>query len=174
MFAARLVSLRTMSMASSRYAAISNARSRFSTLPLVRKEITKEERAVLRAARRERAAAVLQAQTTATGGAAASSSSSTTSRLTSNKMMASRWIWYAAVGVPTTILVWGFTDENSPPARFSEMIGLTGFIQSYTDEIAKPSYDKLIPDWSQVRPQAGSAILVSDVRTSSHPKTISS
>jgi hypothetical protein len=57
------------------------------------------------------------------------------------------------VAVPATLLVWGSSDENSPPAKFSEMIGLTGFIRSFTDEIAKPSHNKLLPDWSQVRAQ---------------------
>jgi hypothetical protein len=64
--------------------------------------------------------------------------------------MASKWIWYAAVGVPSALLIWGLSDENSPPAKFTEMIGLTGFIHSFTDEIAKPSHEKLLPDWSQV------------------------
>ena len=146
MLATRLASLRVVSATTSRNASASKLRSRFSTtngVPIIRKEITKEERAALRAARRERAAEVLQAQA---GETAVSASSSTT-----NKMMASRWIWYAAVGLPSAIFVWGFSDENSPPAKFSKMIGLTGLIQSYTDEIAKPSHDKLLPDWSQVR-----------------------
>jgi hypothetical protein len=64
--------------------------------------------------------------------------------------LASKWVWYAAVGVPTALLIWGLSDENSPPAKFTEMIGLTGFIHSFTDEIAKPSHEKLLPDWSQV------------------------
>ena len=41
-------------------------------------------------------------------------------------------------------------DPDSPPAKFSELIGLTGLIKSFTDEIAKPSHEKLLPDWSQV------------------------
>jgi hypothetical protein len=31
------------------------------------------------------------------------------------------------------------------------MIGLTGLIRGYADHLAKPSFDKLLPDWSQVR-----------------------
>lgn len=66
-------------------------------------------------------------------------------------LMAGKYIWYAAVGVPTALLIWGFGDPDSPPARLSRWTGLTGFVRSYTDEIAKPSHDKLLPDWSQVR-----------------------
>jgi hypothetical protein len=55
------------------------------------------------------------------------------------------------VGVPSAILIWGFSDENSPPAQFSRMVGLTDFIGRYTEEIARPSHTKLLPDWSQVR-----------------------
>jgi hypothetical protein len=63
----------------------------------------------------------------------------------------SRWAWYLGLGVPTALLVWGFQDENSPPAKLSRMVGLTGLIESYADRLAKPSFDKLLPDWSQVR-----------------------
>jgi hypothetical protein len=63
----------------------------------------------------------------------------------------SRWAWYLGLGVPTALLVWAFQDENSPPARLSRMIGLTGLIEGYADRLAKPSFDKLLPDWSQVR-----------------------
>ena len=126
----------------------SSLSSRFaSSLPLVRKEISSQERAALRAARRERAALVLQQQQKQAGDASVSSSGS----IATKRFLASRWIWYAAVGVPSALLVWGLSDENSPPAKLSEMIGLTGMIRHYTDEIAKPSHDKLLPDWSQVR-----------------------
>lgn len=158
MFAARLGVLRVASVPSRQVAFGRSLKSRFSTaVPIVRKEISKAERAALRAARRERAAEVLQAQS---GDAAVSAGSSAT-----NKMMASRWIWYAALGVPSIILVWGFSDENSPPAKLSDMIGLTGLVQSYTEEIAKPAHDKLLPDWSQVCFQLD--IMVGRIRHSS-------
>jgi hypothetical protein len=63
----------------------------------------------------------------------------------------SRYVWYLSVGVPSALLLWGFSDENSPPAQFSRMIGLTDFVGQYTEEIARPSHTKLLPDWSQVR-----------------------
>jgi len=126
----------------------STVSSRFaSSVPLVRKQISRQERAALRASRRERAAQLLQQQQK--DGAAAASSGST-GAVATRRFMASRWIWYAAVGVPSALLAWGFSDENSPPAKLSEAIGLTGLIRSYTDEIAKPSHDKLLPDWSQM------------------------
>lgn len=150
MIAGRLSLLRTAGGISRRQAAPmaapSHWTSRFaSSVPLVRKQISPQERSALRAARRERAAQLLQQQKQA-GDAAASSGGG----VNSTRFLASRWIWYAAVGVPSAILVWGIGDENSPPAKFSKMIGLTGLIQSYTDQIAKPSHDKLLPDWSQV------------------------
>ncbi|KAL3907241.1 MAG: hypothetical protein SGILL_008951, partial [Bacillariaceae sp.] len=109
--------------------------------------VTKEERIVLRAARKERAAQVLQKAKGIEGEAAAASSSSSSS---ANSFLSSKYMWYASVGVPSALLIWGFSDPNSPPAKFCKMIGLTGFVESYTNEIAKPSHDKLLPDWSQM------------------------
>ena len=64
---------------------------------------------------------------------------------------ASKYFWYATFIVPSGILVWGLRDEDSPPAKLAELIGLTGFLQTYIDDIAKPSHEKLLPDWSQAR-----------------------
>jgi hypothetical protein len=157
MIASRLSVLRVAAAASVRQTSQggrSCLTSRFaSSAPLVRQEISSQERAALRAARRERAAQHLQNQQKEAGDAAASSAGS----IATNRFLASRWIWYAAVGVPSALLVWGFSDENSPPAKLSEMIGLTGLVRGYTDEIAKPSHDKLLPDWSQVRNRNGCA-----------------
>ena len=114
----------------------------------VRAQVSKEERKALRAARRERAAQILQAQQQQ-GGAAASSSSSAGS--SSSTIFANKYTWYAAVGIPSALLIWGFSDENSPPAKVAEFIGLTGLIHSFSEDFAKPTYDKLLPDWSQVR-----------------------
>jgi hypothetical protein len=115
--------------------------------------VTKKERVALRAARKERAAQFLQ-QAKGVEGEAASSSTSSSSTVGSGaarSIMSSKYIWYASVGVPSALLLWAFSDSDSPPAKFSRMIGLTGFVRQYTDEIAKPSHDKLLPDWSQVR-----------------------
>lgn len=119
-----------------------NTARRFLSSRPLRREVTPSERAALRAARKERAAKTLQEQ----GVAAAAASAAKPKSLTM-----SRWIWYAGIGVPAVLLIWGIGDENSPPAKFSSMIGLTALIRSFTDEIAKPSFDKLLPDWSQVR-----------------------
>jgi hypothetical protein len=149
--ASRLVLLR---LASHKTAAstcsIQSQSSRFFSAQ-VRQTVTKEERAALRSSRRERAAEMLQkekqgagvaGEANATGGAGSST----------KQFLASRYIWYLGVGVPSVLLAWGLSDENSPPAKFAEMIGLTGLIHGFTDEIAKPSHNKLLPDWSQVRP----------------------
>jgi len=109
----------------------------------VRKKVTPEERAALRAARKERATAMLQQQQKAEDGAVAGATGS-------RHLMMSRWMWYVGIAVPSGLLFWGFNDENSPPAKFSRMIGLTDLVTSFTDQVAKPSHEKLLPDWSQV------------------------
>ena len=113
----------------------------------VRKAVSLEEREALRQARRERAAKAMEqeGQGSATGGGSSGASS-----VLSPKRSA--WLWYAGIGVPTVMLAWGIGDENSPPAKLSEMIGLTALIQSFSEDFAKPSHDKLLPDWSQVGP----------------------
>lgn len=116
----------------------------------VRRTVTPQERAVLRAERKERATQVLQQQQQQGGEAvtATSASSSTGGSRTSLKF--SRWMWYAGVGLPSALLIWGLNDTNSPPAKLSQITGFSRFISSFTDQIAKPSHDKLLPDWSQM------------------------
>lgn len=117
--------------------------------PTARKQVSKAERAALRAARRERAATVLQQQQGGSGAATAEGGSAVAGA--SKQFMASKWVWYLGLGVPVGLLVWGFTDENSPPAKLADAIGLTAYLSSLNDEYAKPVHDKLLPDWSQVR-----------------------
>ena len=112
----------------------------------IRRAVTQEERTVLRAERKERATRVLKEQQ---GGAAATEAAST-GGASRTSLKFSRWMWYAGVGVPSALLVWGLNDHDSPPAKFSRMIGLTGLVSGFTDGIAKPSHDKLLPDWSQM------------------------
>lgn len=121
--------------------------------PVRRTNVSPAERAALRAARKERASKVLEQQQqqqhlqqqTANSTAAAGVGTTRTN------MAMSRYIWYLSVGVPSILLAWGFSDENSPPAKLSRAVGLTGYIRSYTDEIAKPAHTKLLPDWAHVR-----------------------
>jgi hypothetical protein len=108
----------------------------------VRQTVTLEERQALRRARKEQAAKLLQQ------GASTESTQSSAVHLSSKH---SRWVWYIGVSVPTAILVWGFNDEKSPPAKLSEFIGLTALIRTFSEDFARPSHDKLLPDWSQVR-----------------------
>jgi import inner membrane translocase subunit TIM50 len=112
-----------------------------------RRAVTQEERTALRAERKERATRVLQEQQQQGGATATEAASSGASR-TSLKF--SRWMWYAGVGVPSALLVWGLNDHDSPPAKVSRAIGLTGLVSGFTENIAKPSHDKLLPDWSQM------------------------
>lgn len=99
--------------------------------------ITLQQRAALRQARKQQASRVLEEQTG-------------TTKNRSSSVTMSRYMWYVGLAVPTVLLVWGIGDPDSPPAKVSKMIGLTGFIDSYTESIAKPSHEKLLPDWSQV------------------------
>jgi hypothetical protein len=119
------------------------------TRPLRNTGITIAERAALRAARKERATKFMADQqvTTTTN---VSGATGGTGRVTRTNLATSHFIWYLSVGIPAGLLIWGFNDENSPPAKFCRITGITSFIRSYTDEIAKPVYDKLLPDWSQV------------------------
>jgi hypothetical protein len=113
-----------------------------------RKSVTPLERAALRAERKAQATKLLeQHQAAASGG---STTGGTITRSSGTALAVSRYIWYLGVGVPVGLLVWGFNDKKSPPAQFSHTIGLTGFVQHYTDELAKPAHNKLLPDWSQV------------------------
>ena len=109
---------------------------RFSDVVRPTRSVSAQERIALRAARKERAAKVLGTGTAAAAGG--------------RGFVGNKYFWYASVIIPSGILVWGLSDENSPPAQFCELIGLTGFLQKYIDGIAKPSHEKLLPDWSQV------------------------
>jgi len=137
----------------------------FSSQPVRGTNVSPAERAALRAARKERATKVIEQQknagvegaTAATAEGATSTAAALSSQTSSGSsrpnLALSRYIWYLSVGVPSVLLVWGFSDEKSPPARFCRAIGLTDFVSSYTEEIAKPAHNKLLPDWSQVRTQ---------------------
>ena len=105
--------------------------------------VTAQERVALRATRKERAAKFLSKGGEGGSGAGGAGSS--------RGFVANKYFWYATFIVPSGILVWGLSDSNSPPAKFCELIGLTGFLETYIDDIAKPSHEKLLPDWSQVR-----------------------
>jgi hypothetical protein len=114
--------------------------------PPARRTVSLEERAALRATRKERASRVLQ-QHQQQGHATATEA---TGAVSQRSLRYSRWMWYVGVGVPTGLLAWGMNDEDSPPAKLSRAVGLTSMIQGFVDPLAKPTHDKLLPDWSQV------------------------
>eukprot|EP00545_Synedropsis_sp_CCMP1620_P007359 CAMPEP_0119021774 /NCGR_PEP_ID=MMETSP1176-20130426/26664_1 /TAXON_ID=265551 /ORGANISM="Synedropsis recta cf, Strain CCMP1620" /LENGTH=417 /DNA_ID=CAMNT_0006976457 /DNA_START=77 /DNA_END=1327 /DNA_ORIENTATION=+ len=135
--------------ASSRCATISSssagARRRFADMaaaPIRRDVVTLEERVVLRAARRKRASEALAKEAGGSAGGGGAHAQISAERV--------KWVWYLGVIVPTGLFAWAYNDENSPPAQLFRMIGLTGLITSYTDEISKPSHEKLLPDWNQM------------------------
>lgn len=125
---------------------LSRAHLRFSTVTRPT-NITAEERAALRAARRERGRKILQQQQNLEG---AEVETLTATAKLHNRVAGSRWLWYVGIFVPTALVTWAVQDENSPPARLAESIGLAGWIRSKFEEMAVPQYDKLLPDWSQV------------------------
>jgi hypothetical protein len=112
--------------------------------------ITVEERAKLHAVRKERATKFMADQQQGGGGDSTGAQTIQGRSVTRTNLATSHYIWYLSVGIPAGLLIWGFNDENSPPAQFCRITGITAFVRSYTDEIAKPVYDKLLPDWSQV------------------------
>jgi hypothetical protein len=113
-----------------------------------RSSITLTERAALRAARKERATKFMAEQHKTTD--ASSGGGAVAGGVTRTNLAMSHYIWYLSVGIPAGLLIWGFNDEKSPPAQFCRMTGITDFVRSYTDVIAKPAHNKLLPDWSQV------------------------
>lgn len=120
-----------------------------------RTNVTSEERAALRKARKERGMQAIQQQQQQGGGSgAANAEAMASSANKSSPVMnlgSSRWVWYMGVAIPTGLLVWGLNDSDSPPAKLSNAIGFTGLISNLTDDFTKPSHQKLLPDWSQVR-----------------------
>ncbi|GAX16154.1 hypothetical protein FisN_3Hh365 [Fistulifera solaris] len=119
------------------------SRAQFTTAITRPTNITAAERAALRAARRERGRQLLQQQ-----------EQSTTQQVETtkwhNRVAGSRWLWYVGLLVPTAIITWAVQDEDSPPARLAEAMGLAGWIRNKFEEMAVPQYDKLLPDWSQM------------------------
>lgn len=128
--------------------------------------VTKEERAALRAARKEQAAQFLLQQRQQQSSPTTAATSQTqkvagATVATSNKSsqpgrsayLISRFGWMVYGGIPiffTGLAIWAINDDNSPPAKFSKLIGLTQFVRRFADEYAKPAHDKLLPDWSQM------------------------
>ena len=117
--------------------------------PVRNTAITVEERAKLRALRKERATKFMGNQQQ--GGGSGGGGGGGNWIVNPANRATSHYLWYFLVGVPAGLLIWGFNDENSPPAQFCRVTGITAWVRSYTDVIAKPVYDKLLPDWSQVR-----------------------
>ena len=112
-----------------------------------RQVVSKSEREMLRKARKERAAQTMEAEKS---GESAATTVSTSLGTKKSILSDSRFVFGIGVGVPTLLLGWGIYDENSPPAKFSQLIGLTAQITSIADEYARPNYAKLLPDWADV------------------------
>jgi hypothetical protein len=113
----------------------------------VRREVTPDERAALRASRKARTSPSSNQSPKSGGGQPDAAHSSMTAQISASR---AKYVWYLGLIVPTGLFAWGYNDENSPPAKFSEIVGLTGVIRGFADEIAKPAHEKLLPDWNQV------------------------
>jgi hypothetical protein len=114
-----------------------------------RKVVSKEERVALRAARRERA--VQQAsQTEASAAEATAGTSSSSATSSGKKPMDPRLVFGLGLGIPTVLLAWGIADEESPPAKFAQLVGFTSSFNSFADQFAKPYTNKLLPDWESM------------------------
>ena len=87
-----------------------------------------------------------QQQQAGSAAAAAAAGGTSSSKKASSNLNWSRYVWYLGVAIPTGLIVWGFNDPNSPPAQLAQFMGITKLIT----EISKPTYDKLLPDWSQI------------------------
>eukprot|EP00533_Pseudo-nitzschia_delicatissima_P005999 CAMPEP_0116104362 /NCGR_PEP_ID=MMETSP0327-20121206/14410_1 /TAXON_ID=44447 /ORGANISM="Pseudo-nitzschia delicatissima, Strain B596" /LENGTH=425 /DNA_ID=CAMNT_0003596599 /DNA_START=156 /DNA_END=1433 /DNA_ORIENTATION=- len=131
-----LLSLSSRTLRNNTINNINGISRRFSEVVRPTQPVTAAERIALRAARKERASKLLNLNAS--------------SEAKSRGFVGNKYFWYASFIVPSGILVWGLTDENSPPAQFADLIGLTGFLSTYIDDIAKPSHEKLLPDWSQM------------------------
>merc|ERR1719326_343688 len=59
-------------------------------------------------------------------------------------------IYGLGFGLPLALFTWGIYDNNSPPARFAYMIGLSKQIENVTEKFSKPSHSKLLPNWSDL------------------------
>lgn len=96
----------------------------------------------------------MQAQSEAAVGTGVSASGITGTATTNaaavanvQKPLDSRLIFGLGVGIPAALLSWGIADEDSPPAKFSKMIGFTKVVEGFADQFARPSREKLLPDW---------------------------
>ena len=127
------------------------------TVPPRPKSITAHERAQLRANRRQQASQSMEGQSSNEATAAtanAGTSSSIPNQATKvQKPLDSRLVFGVGVGLPTALLAWGIADETSPPAKLSKLIGLTDMVERYAEGFARPSREKLLPDWEFVSTQ---------------------
>ena len=121
-----------------------------------REVVSREERALRRAARKERANVYMSrmgessaesgSATTSANQAAVSRSSAATAASGRPMIDTTRLGWYAAVIIPFSIVGWGVVDEDSPPAKLFQMAGLKDMMDDY----AAPTREKLLPDWNQI------------------------
>jgi len=130
--------------------------NKFSTKKVMvptRKKVIPEERAALRKARKQHAAQFMQTQqgsNTIVDGIKTGSTVASSTKVMGNISQDPRVVFGLGLGIPTFLLAWGIYDDQSPPARLAYIVGLTDQIESFADEFARPSKQKLIQDWNQL------------------------
>lgn len=115
---------------------------------VIHKKVSPEQRATLRQVRKERSIAQsqqAQSQQSQSSSSSASSSSSPKSG-SSSKPFNPNVVYGLGLAIPTLILAWGVYDHESPPAKFASFLGFDEVFDSF----AKPTYDKLLPNWNDV------------------------
>lgn len=121
-----------------------------------RANVSKEERASLRAKRRAQVEETAQKSQRNASSSEASTAQSTSSTSTSANVAAAvrsdqssfRLKMYGGLGISTALLGWGIYDpEDSAPAKFLELIGLRSVLFSWYESFALPANDKLLPNW---------------------------
>ncbi len=117
---------------------------------VIHKKVSPEQRAALRQARKERSIAQSQqAQSQSSSSSSSSSAASSSSSLkttSSSKPFNPTVVYGLGLAIPTLILAWGVYDHESPPAKFASFLGFDEVFDSF----AKPTYDKLLPNWNDV------------------------
>mmetsp|Transcript_18695 Transcript_18695/g.24280 ORF Transcript_18695/g.24280 Transcript_18695/m.24280 type:complete len:422 (+) Transcript_18695:196-1461(+) len=110
-----------------------------------RGNVTKEQRAALRAARKEKAQAFRKDQD---GSSAAEGSGGFGGKQKMTPISGSnaKLLWYAGAGIPTLLIAWGVWDNESPPAKLAYMLGL----KKFQDTFYVPPTNKLLPNWEDM------------------------
>jgi len=117
--------------------------------PSQRKAVSAGQREQLRLARKSRAMDLLQSGAKPSLGAASKEGGQSSSNIMKSKL-SGKWFWYLGFGIPTGLVLWTVLDENSPMNKLASLLGIKPIVDEFANYYAKPSREKLLPDWSQM------------------------